>query len=233
MSTPAPRSGSTTCTSTWSSRTSSRASVRGARRRRHRPARPERGREDDDAARHDGARAAPGLGAVAGAELSRPPTHAIVRRGIGYVPEDRDVFAGSTVSENLRLAERNGSPRYALVYELFPSPRARAPRRRARSPAGSSRWSRSPGAAERQPDPAVDEPTKGSRRCSSPRSPQRSSAAELATVVLVEQNLAVARRREAGRGRRRRPGRPHGSRRRAARRPRAGQGAARRPRGGY
>ena len=45
---------------------------------------------------------------LAGEELNRLPTHSIVRRGIGYVPEDRDVFAGLTVDENLRLAERNG-----------------------------------------------------------------------------------------------------------------------------
>ena len=36
------------------------------------------------------------------------PTHRIVRRGVGYVPEDRDVFSGLTVLENLQLAVRNG-----------------------------------------------------------------------------------------------------------------------------
>ena len=64
-----------------------------------------------------------------GEELTRLPTHAIVRRGVGYVPEDRDVFAGLTVEENLRLAERNGSARYDLVYELFPELRARGGQR--------------------------------------------------------------------------------------------------------
>ncbi len=57
------------------------------------------------------------------------PTHAIVRRGVGYVPEDRDVFAGLTVDENLRLAERDGEPRYDLVYELFPELRERGRQR--------------------------------------------------------------------------------------------------------
>ena len=53
----------------------------------------------------------PRRGAVtlSGEELTRLRTHEIVRRGIGYVPEDRDVFAGLTVDENLRLAERNGN----------------------------------------------------------------------------------------------------------------------------
>jgi ABC-type branched-subunit amino acid transport system ATPase component len=39
-------------------------------------------------------------------ELSGLSTHRIVRRSVGYVPEDRDVFTGLTVAENLRLAER-------------------------------------------------------------------------------------------------------------------------------
>ena len=34
-----------------------------------------------------------------GNEVSSVPTHRIVRRSIGYVPEDRDVFAGLTVTE--------------------------------------------------------------------------------------------------------------------------------------
>ena len=53
-------------------------------------------------------------------ELTGMSTHRIVRRSVGYVPEDRDVFTGLTVAENLRLAERDGEPRYDLVYELFP-----------------------------------------------------------------------------------------------------------------
>ena len=81
---------------------------------------------------------------LAGEELTGLRTHAIVRRGIGYVPEDRDVFAGLTVDENLRLAERNGSA--AVRPGLRALPRAADARRAdapARSPAASSRWSRS------------------------------------------------------------------------------------------
>jgi branched-chain amino acid transport system ATP-binding protein len=66
-----------------------------------------------------------GTVALAGEELTRLPTHAIVRRGVGYVPEDRDVFAGLSVDENLRLAERSQKPRYELVYELFPELKVR------------------------------------------------------------------------------------------------------------
>ena len=55
-----------------------------------------------------------------GARIDREDTHRIVRRGIGYVPEDREVFGSLTVSENLRLAERDARPRRDLVEQLFP-----------------------------------------------------------------------------------------------------------------
>ena len=64
-----------------------------------------------------------------GDDVTRLSTHAVVRRGVGYVPEDRDVFAGLTVEENLRLAERGGDPRYDLVYDLFPELRQRGAQR--------------------------------------------------------------------------------------------------------
>ena len=66
---------------------------------------------------------------IDGDDVTRLPTHAIVRRGVGYVPEDRDVFAGLTVDENLRLAERDGNGRYDLVYDLFPELRERGGQR--------------------------------------------------------------------------------------------------------
>ncbi len=39
-----------------------------------------------------------------GQRIDELPTYRVVQRGIGYVPEDREVFAGLTVAENLRLA---------------------------------------------------------------------------------------------------------------------------------
>ena len=55
---------------------------------------------------------------LGGEDIRKLATHSVVRRGVGYVPEDRDVFAGLSVDENLRLAERGPKPRYELVYEL-------------------------------------------------------------------------------------------------------------------
>jgi branched-chain amino acid transport system ATP-binding protein len=51
------------------------------------------------------------------------PTHEISRLGIGLVPEDRRIFPGLTVRENLQVGERRGAPqRWTLdrLVELFP-----------------------------------------------------------------------------------------------------------------
>lgn len=55
----------------------------------------------------------------------------VARRGLGYVPEDRRVFATLTVSENLEVARqppRQGAPTWSLdqLYELFPNLAERA-----------------------------------------------------------------------------------------------------------
>ena len=58
---------------------------------------------------------------LAGEEIGRGRTPWVVRQGVGYVPEDREVFATLTVAENLRLACPDPEPeRAALVHELFP-----------------------------------------------------------------------------------------------------------------
>ena len=130
------------------------------------------------------------------AELVGLPVYEVVRRGVGYVPEDRDVFAGLTVTENLRLAERSGSPhRYDLVYELFPELKQRGSQRAGTLSGGQQQMvalARALLNADNQ-ILLIDEPTKGLaplvvrnvvdalRR-----------AAEVVTIVLVEQNLRVA-----------------------------------------
>jgi branched-chain amino acid transport system ATP-binding protein len=53
------------------------------------------------------------------------PTHEVARRGIGWVPEERRIFAHLTVHENLRvslLAHKLARPNAAIdgMYEMFP-----------------------------------------------------------------------------------------------------------------
>ena len=129
-------------------------------------------------------------------ELTHMPTHRIVRRSVGYVPEDRDVFTGLTVAENLRLAERGAEPRYDLVYELFPELEQRG-QQRAGTLSGGQQQMVAIGRALLNENRVllVDEPTKGlapALVAEVARVLER--LAELTTVLLVEQNLGVVRR---------------------------------------
>src|SRR6185312_8264062 len=58
-------------------------------------------------------------------EMSGLAPHRRSRRGIGWVPQEREIFRSLTVDENLAVAERTGRWTAARVYELFPSLSAR------------------------------------------------------------------------------------------------------------
>lgn len=67
-----------------------------------------------------------------GEELTALRTSEIARRGVGYVPESRDVFPALTVTENLRLGQKGrkeGRWSVAQTFALFPqlAPRAGTP----------------------------------------------------------------------------------------------------------
>ena len=131
-----------------------------------------------------------------GSELTGMSTHRIVQRSVGYVPEDRDVFTGLSVAENLRLAERDAQPRYDLVYELFPELEQRAEQRAGTLSGGQQQMVAIARALLNDNRVLlVDEPTKGlapALVAEVARVLER--LAELTTVLLVEQNLGVVRR---------------------------------------
>lgn len=132
-----------------------------------------------------------------GRDVSARPTHEITRSGVGYVPEDRGVFHGLTVAENLRLAERPRSrPRYSLVHELFPELEQRAAQP-AGTLSGGQQQMLAIGRALLNENRllVVDEPTKGlAPRVVAEVADAVARAAADAPVLLVEQNLALVRR---------------------------------------
>jgi branched-chain amino acid transport system ATP-binding protein len=61
-----------------------------------------------------------------GEDVSTRPTHAIVRAGLGYVPEERRIFTDLTVDENLEVGRqppRPNAPHWtpARLFTLFPN----------------------------------------------------------------------------------------------------------------
>lgn len=60
-----------------------------------------------------------------GQAIQECPPHRIVRMGVGFVPEDRRVFSGLTVQENLEVAQKRhlgAPPRWPpeRIYQQFP-----------------------------------------------------------------------------------------------------------------
>jgi branched-chain amino acid transport system ATP-binding protein len=66
-------------------------------------------------------------GAIAwrGAELTATAPHRRALAGLGWVPQEREVFASLTVEENLTVAARPGRWDLGAVYGLFPALAAR------------------------------------------------------------------------------------------------------------
>ena len=133
---------------------------------------------------------------ILGHDVAGWPVHRIIRLGVGYVPEDRDVFARLTVRENLRLAETGPDMDYDRVYGLFPELRQRS-RQLAGTLSGGQQQMLAIGRvllADRRVL-LIDEPTKGlSPKFVSEVVDVLDRVRGTATVLMVEQNVHVVRR---------------------------------------
>jgi branched-chain amino acid transport system ATP-binding protein len=57
---------------------------------------------------------------LGGREIALLPAHRRARAGIGFVPQEREIFPSLTVEENLTVAMRRGAWPVERIYELFP-----------------------------------------------------------------------------------------------------------------
>ena len=131
-----------------------------------------------------------------GMRIDGLPTHRIVQRGVGYVPEDREVFSMLSVEENIRLAERNDSPRRELVEKLFPDLVQRRAQRAGTLSGGQQQMvSIARALINENKLLMVDEPTKGlAPRIVTEVTAALEVAAQTVPILLVEQNVPVIRR---------------------------------------
>ncbi len=132
-----------------------------------------------------------------GEEISDLPTHKIVSKGIGYVPDTRRIFGNLTVEQNLIVSRRKGGlkdevqDRLNLIFELFPD-MSRFFKQKARTLSGGQQQMLAVARALMNDNDLllIDEPTEGL----SPLLAKNLIAAldrlkEFATILLVEQNF--------------------------------------------
>jgi branched-chain amino acid transport system ATP-binding protein len=139
----------------------------------------------------------PGTGSInfGGTEIVAMPTHKIVQMGLGYVPEDREIFSSLTVKENLALAVRDQKPNYDLVYSLFPELLTRTSQRAGTLSGGQQQMvAISRALLNQNKILVIDEPTKGlAPKLVTEVANALAHVADHSTMLIVEQNLALVK----------------------------------------
>ena len=143
--------------------------------------------------------AAQGSIAYRGCDLLGLRPDQIARRGIGYVPEDRQVFPTLTVRQNLELglkrAGRFGRWSFEDIYALFPNLRSRQCVAAGQLSGGEQQILAIGRSLMGDPDLIlVDEPTEGlaPRLVEQVREMLREVVRRGAAILLVEQKLTIA-----------------------------------------
>ncbi|MEM8742040.1 MAG: ABC transporter ATP-binding protein [Pseudomonadota bacterium] len=134
-----------------------------------------------------------------GADITQAPTAARARAGIGYVPEDMGIFTDLTVEENMVLAALSAAPdptRLARIFAAFP-PLKTFWRAKAGTLSGGQKQmlAIARAMAEERRLYLIDEPNKGLAPAiiATMAAAIRALKAEGASILMVEQNVAVAR----------------------------------------
>jgi len=139
----------------------------------------------------------PGTGNIkfGGTEIVAMPTHKIVRMGMGYVPEDREIFASLTVKENLSLAIRDAQPDYEKVYSLFPELLTRTGQRAGTLSGGQQQMvAISRALLNKNKILLIDEPTKGlAPKLVTEVARSLAHIADHSTMLIVEQSLSLVK----------------------------------------
>jgi branched-chain amino acid transport system ATP-binding protein len=131
-----------------------------------------------------------------GETINTLPTQHRAKRGMGYIPQGRDVFPRLTVRENLLVGEtarRGGVPDYAKVYEFFPILKERASQAAGTLSGGQQQQLAIGRAMIGGPDlMLLDEPSEGIQPSivkDIARNIRKLNAETGLTVLFVEQNL--------------------------------------------
>ncbi|MHA1906264.1 MAG: ABC transporter ATP-binding protein [Candidatus Thorarchaeota archaeon] len=132
-----------------------------------------------------------------GDDISKLPTHKIVSKGIGYVPDTRRIFGSLTVEQNLIVSRRKGGlkgdvqDRMEFIFDLFPDMRRFIKQKAGTLSGGQQQMVAVARALMNDNDLLlIDEPTEGlSPLLAKNLIDALDKLTEIATILLVEQNF--------------------------------------------